>query len=130
MMTFTASTRFCPLLSSRAHRENLYLVEAVHPGTPCLTRKEMGGRVLEVLARGGKEAIFRSVLLECMHMRFANTFGLGEVTAAIVEILDILGKTPQLQISVISREKKVEQYLIIYLNLSHVRALLYSLATI
>lgn len=37
-----------------------------------------------------------------MHMKFANTFGLGEMTAATVEILDIL----QLRISVISREKK------------------------
>lgn len=35
-------------------------------------------------------------------MKFANTFGLGEMTAATVEILDIL----QLRISVISREKK------------------------
>lgn len=52
-----------------------------------------------------------------MHMKFANTFGLGEMTAAIVEILDIL----QLQISVILREKK-KQNMIIYLNLSHVRA--------
>lgn len=39
-----------------------------------------------------------------MHMRFANTFGLGELTAAIVEIPDILGKTNQLQISMISKE--------------------------
>lgn len=51
-----------------------------------------------------------------MHMKFGNTFGLGEMTAATVEIQDIL----QLQISLISRGKK--QYMIIYLNLSHVRA--------
>lgn len=45
------------------------------------------------VSRGKKEAIFRSVLLEYIHMSCVNTFGMGELTAAIVKIPDILPKT-------------------------------------
>lgn len=53
------------------------------------------------MEREKKEAIFRSVLLECIHISCANTFGMGELTAAIVEIPDILPKTHQLWIIMI-----------------------------
>lgn len=49
------------------------------------------------MSKGGKkQSIFRSVLLECMHISSANTFGLGELTA--FEIPDIL---PKIQLQVI-----------------------------
>lgn len=53
-----------------------------------------------------KEAIFRSVLLEYIHISCANTSGMGELTAAIVEIPDILPKTHQFQIVMILGEKR------------------------
>lgn len=101
MIAFTASTRFRHLLCSRARRKNLCLVEAVHPGTtppPPNLRWEGEWQRCE---QRKKEAIFRSVLLEYIHISCANTFGMGELTAAIAEIPDILPKTHQLQIIVI-----------------------------
>lgn len=46
------------------------------------------------------------MLLEYIHISCANTFGMGELTAAIVEIPHILPKTHQLQIIMICGGEK------------------------